>query len=239
MQVRDISLAKIGSTFPDGSNMRGNLFIPNPTNSSITLGQVVQNLFVDGKPIGNTTIQNMVLVPGDNLIPMTSISDQAAVTALVTGKYKTGIFPVEARTASVIYNFQHLPYFEAAMGKTPVMTTLDVAAAMKRDLGLDLALMANTLAGGTTAPKGTTTLPKTTTPATGGAAAGTAPKATVPKAVTPPAGGAVAPAAGGAAAAAPAVPKAPVAGGAAAPAAGGAAVAPAAAPVPANPPKRV
>jgi len=111
---------------PGQPNMQGTLVIPNQSLMTLTLGTVVQDLFVDNELIGNTTIPDLTLKPGDNRIPMTSISDQAAVIKLISTKYKDGKLTVEARTTSIKYKGETLPYYEAAMKATPLFTTLDL-----------------------------------------------------------------------------------------------------------------
>jgi len=134
-----ISLAPL----PDGTNMNGTLVIPNPSPMTITLGDVVQDLFVEGKFIGNTTIKNLTLKPGSNRVPMTSVSDQAVVINLVSSKYTNGILPIEARTSSISYKGQRLEYFEAAMKATPLHTDLNIGPALKA-MGIDISVFGKT-----------------------------------------------------------------------------------------------
>ncbi|KAF2675290.1 hypothetical protein BT63DRAFT_420503 [Microthyrium microscopicum] len=109
----NVSLTK----FPDGSNMQGRIMIPNPSVMTLEIGDLVQDISSNGTPIGNTTINNVVLRPGKNYFEMASSSDQAAViTILSADKTKSGILPITAKTISVTNKAgQHLPYFEAAM----------------------------------------------------------------------------------------------------------------------------
>jgi hypothetical protein len=160
---------------PGQPNMEGTLIIPNPSPMTLTLGDVVQELFVDNQRIGNTTINNLTLKPGDNSIPMSSVADQAVVIKLISSKYKNGTLPIEARTVSIMYNNKTLPYFQAAMQATPLYTNLDVGPALKA-AGVDISVFSNPVSS---APSGSGT---STTSATSSAA--TAPSTT---SVTPPA----------------------------------------------------
>jgi hypothetical protein len=118
--------------------MRGQVFIPNPSNMTIELGTVTQNVFVDDKKIGIATIPNLKLVPGDNLVPMSTVADQAAVILAITSKYPSGDLPVTIiGNTSVNAKGEHLPYFEKALQANVMHTTLKLGAALKA-AGLDL-----------------------------------------------------------------------------------------------------
>jgi hypothetical protein len=119
--------------------MHGTIYIPNPSVMTLTIGDMVQDIYVDGKIIGNTTINEVVLRPGPNSFQMQSFTNQAVVIPLITDKYTNGILPIEARTRSITYKGVHLPYFEKAMEATPVYIDLDISAALKA-VGLDVAM---------------------------------------------------------------------------------------------------
>ncbi|KAF2099372.1 hypothetical protein NA57DRAFT_55343 [Rhizodiscina lignyota] len=140
VQTFNISLEPLS----DGSNIQGSVFIPNPSVLTITMGNVTLNLAVDKTPIGTSTIQNVVLKPGDNVLPMRGISDQAAVLNLITSKYKDGILPVNITGNSSVYNGQHLPYYEAALQSNVMNTQLDVGKALAQ-IGINI----SSLTGGT------------------------------------------------------------------------------------------
>ena len=115
----------------DGSNLKGFVYIPNPSPMTLTFGTVVQDTYVDGQKIGNTTIDNMVLAPGDNYLPMRGSSDQGAVINLISTKYKNGILPITVVGNSVVYDGQHLPYYEEALKTANLTASLDVGTALK------------------------------------------------------------------------------------------------------------
>jgi hypothetical protein len=135
-EVRNITITLVPEA--DGTNMRGQVFIPNPSPMTIELGTVSQNVFVDGKSIGVATIPNLTLKPGDNLVPMSSASDQAAVIVAITSKYPDGNLPVTIiGNSSVNAKGEHLVYFEKALAANKMTTTLKLGAALKA-AGLDL-----------------------------------------------------------------------------------------------------
>ncbi|EEH42923.2 uncharacterized protein PADG_07743 [Paracoccidioides brasiliensis Pb18] len=102
----------------DGTNMLGEVFIPNPSVLTLTLGDVTLNLSVDGKEIGTSTLPNLVIKPGNNTVKMRSAVDVAKVFPFVSGKdakYKNGVIPVSIVGKSAIYNGKELPYFTKAL----------------------------------------------------------------------------------------------------------------------------
>jgi hypothetical protein len=68
----------------DGSNMIGNVSIPNPSVITFDLGNVTMNLSVDGQPIGYSLLPNLVIKPGYNFVPMQSTVNQSTVITLIT-----------------------------------------------------------------------------------------------------------------------------------------------------------
>jgi len=171
-QVRNITLSLLPEA--DGTNMRGQVYIPNPSPMTIQMGTVTQNIFVEGKQIGVATIPNLQLKPGDNLIPMQSVSDQPAVISLISTKYKDGNLPIEIVGNSSIYNGQHLPYFEKALQANKLSTTLQLGSALKA-IGLDLSLMGSS--GGGSSGGVTSAAPAATTPVARPITSSTPPKA--------------------------------------------------------------
>lgn len=129
----------------NGNNMNGTVSIPNPSDLTVVLGNLTQNVMVDGDKIGEAYLDNVVIRPGDNHFNMTSRTDQAAVIALLTTRFQDGMLPVQIVGNYTIYNGEHLPYYEAAFAAHEMETTLDVGQALA---GLGLPLSALTGGGG-------------------------------------------------------------------------------------------
>ena len=127
---------------PDGTNMVGEVSIPNPTVLTLAMGNVTFfNLLPasasgPATTIGNSTLENLVLKPGNNIIPMKSIVDQTMVIEAIATTYKDGKLPVDIIGVSSIYNGQHLTYYEKALQGLTQHVTLDVGSALKA-IGVD------------------------------------------------------------------------------------------------------
>jgi len=103
------------------------------------MGQVIQNVFVDGQLIGNNTFADLTLNPGNNTVIFTGISNQTAVINLISKKYTNGILPVTMIANSSVYNGRHLPYFEEALSSLVLKAELDIGTALAA-IGIDIGL---------------------------------------------------------------------------------------------------
>ena len=121
----------------DGSNMVGNVSIPNPTVMTLSMGNVTffSSLSATSSsppvPIGNVSIDNLVLTPGANTLPMRAQVDQGTVVGALINTYHDGMVPMDIVGNTAIYDGQHLPYFEAALQSLTQHVTLDVGSAIK------------------------------------------------------------------------------------------------------------
>ena len=124
---------------PDGTNMVGTVLIPNPTVLTLSMGNVTFNNYIHGTKtlIGNSTLSNLVLKPGNNTMPMKSIVDQALVITQLTTNFKNGMLPIDIVGLSAVYEGQHLPYFEKALQGLTQSITLDVGSALMK-IGLNI-----------------------------------------------------------------------------------------------------
>ena len=141
---------------PDGSNMIGEVSIPNPSVMTLSMGNVTFNNFLPATPsspripIGISTLNNLVLVPGVNSVQMRSVINQTLVIGAMADTYKGGMLPVEIVGDSSMYDGQHLPYYEKALQGLTQKVTLNVGAALN-DAGVDPKSLA-LLGGGASPP---------------------------------------------------------------------------------------
>ena len=116
---------------PDGTNMVGTVSIPNPSPITVAMGNVTMNIYNQGVFLGTSTLANLTLMPGNNSVPMTSITNQTQVLTLITEQYKDGLLPIDIVGNSSVYNGVHLTYFEQALASVTQHVTLDVGSALK------------------------------------------------------------------------------------------------------------
>lgn len=138
LDITDLKiLSGQGSVLEDGSNLIGNVHIPNPSFFTLDLGNITMNLAIDGTAIGTSLLPNMVLKPGNNTFAMQSKVSQLEVLQLVRSKYNNGIVPLEITGNSSVYNGQHLEYFEAAIRSNTVKLDLNLGPALK-EIGINV-----------------------------------------------------------------------------------------------------
>jgi len=68
--------------------------------------------------VGNTTINDMTLVPGSNTLPMTGIVDQVLIASSLNA---TGWVTLSIQGESAIYNGQHLTYYVRYLPPIPLI----------------------------------------------------------------------------------------------------------------------
>jgi len=117
--------------------MVGNALIPNPSVLTVDLGDVVADLYADSVYVGNATLNNVVLQPGDNTIPLKAAANTSAILPLVLSKYKNGVIPIEIRGRTVTKNGVRLPYYEEPLKASPINFQMDLTSTLAA-LGIPL-----------------------------------------------------------------------------------------------------
>ena len=117
--------------------MLGTALIPNPSVMSIDLGDVETDFYVDDILIGNGTLANVYLKPGNNSVPLKAVANTAAILPLVMSKYTNAVLPIEVRGRSVTKNGVRLTYYEEALKSKPFQLPLDLGPTLKT-LGIPL-----------------------------------------------------------------------------------------------------
>ncbi|KIW16576.1 hypothetical protein PV08_03764 [Exophiala spinifera] len=139
--VTDFNL--IMTAHPDNYNSNGTVLIPNPSVTTYEMGNMTMDMYVGNVSIGNSTLENVVLRPGNNSIPLLALTNQTAVGLLLFTNYKSGIFPIEIVNRGVVSNGQHLPYYEQPLQAKNLTVKLNVIDVLER-AGLAQALGINT-----------------------------------------------------------------------------------------------
>jgi len=124
----------------NGYNMNGTVYIPNPSVMTISMGNLTLNLAVNGKAMGQTYLNDLVLKPGNNTIPMLANVNQAAILTMFSSSdnpYKDGIVPFQITGNSSVYHGKNLEYFTKALAANNLTVNLNVYQALK-EAGLDL-----------------------------------------------------------------------------------------------------
>lgn len=103
---------------------------------TLTMGNITLNLAVDGKLMGQSYLDNLILRPGNNTAPMTSSVDVTAVvrSLLLDSAYEDGVVPFVVTGASSFYHGMELPYFTKALRALNLTVNLNVSRALSQIL---------------------------------------------------------------------------------------------------------
>lgn len=138
LSIEDIKiLSGSKNVLPDGSNLVGNVIIPNPSVMTLELGNVTMNLSIDDKAIGIAVLKDLVLKPGTNNSTLTCKVEQLDVIEFITKKYKDGVIPLDIIGNSSVRNGEHLEYFEEAIKSNTIKIKLALGPAL-RAIGLNI-----------------------------------------------------------------------------------------------------
>ncbi|KAE8381650.1 hypothetical protein BDV26DRAFT_278645 [Aspergillus bertholletiae] len=121
----------------DGTNLRGTATLPNHSVVTFALGNVTLDLKTANIVVGQGYLDNVVLSPGNNTMPLRATLSiktvlenlvdilGAQATALMNGKLE-----ISASGNSTVYNGKHIPYFEEVLNnltltaQVPILTIL-------------------------------------------------------------------------------------------------------------------
>jgi hypothetical protein len=106
----NVTDVKVNISAPAGvPNLKGYAYIPNPSVMTIAMGNVTLSLSTaKAGVVGNSTIYDMTLVPGNNTLTMTGTLNQTLITESLNS---TGFVDLIITGQSAVFNGQHLTYY--------------------------------------------------------------------------------------------------------------------------------
>ncbi|KAL1988072.1 hypothetical protein VTN96DRAFT_1103 [Rasamsonia emersonii] len=120
----NITSSNITSVKTDGTAMMsGTVYIPNPSVLTVAMGNITLDLSANGTHIGQSFLNDLTLVPGDNTVPMTSNVNLTQATRFLKGNVLT----IDIRGNKSEYNGQEIPYFSQALASNQLTTQLNIA----------------------------------------------------------------------------------------------------------------
>ncbi|OGM49896.1 hypothetical protein ABOM_001520 [Aspergillus bombycis] len=133
----------------DGTNLRGTATLPNHSVVTFALGNVTLNLKTADIIIGQGYLENVVLKPGNNTMPLratlnirTVLENLIDIVGAQASALMDGKLEISASGNSTVYNGKHIPYFEEVLNnltitaRVPIMTILSDTLAGLRNSGL-------------------------------------------------------------------------------------------------------
>lgn len=121
----------------DGTNLVGNATLPNPSVLTIEIGTITLDIKSGDLVIGNATLEDLTIKPGDNKHPLKAILDfdtiienLGTVLKSQASLLKTGNLTLDTITKSVVWENETVPYYTKVMSEltlpaqVPIMDTL-------------------------------------------------------------------------------------------------------------------
>ncbi|KAJ5124073.1 uncharacterized protein N7515_007898 [Penicillium bovifimosum] len=141
-KLKGFAITEFHIMFPpvNGIGMNGTVSIPNPTVMTIAMGNVTFDLSLDGHYLGETRLHDLVLKPGENIVPIVGTVDHGYVISFLTSKknpYKDGILPFDIAGNKSVYAGKELSYYTKALRANTLHVKLDVVGAL-RDVNVTL-----------------------------------------------------------------------------------------------------
>ena len=125
----------------DGTNLIGNTTLPNPSVLHLQVGTINLNLKAGDIVIGNASLQDVTLVPGDNVYPLkgildlkTVIKNLAAVLEAEASAIKSGNLSINAVTTSVVWNNTLVPYYTDVLRELTLTASVGLADILKNTI---------------------------------------------------------------------------------------------------------
>jgi hypothetical protein len=120
----NVTGAKLNTSAVTGPNLNGYAVIPNPSKMTIEMGNVTLILSTASQGvIGNSTINDMTLVPGTNTLPMSATVNQTLVIASLDSN---GYIAMEILGKYSVRNGIHLTYYEQALASNKLTLQMNV-----------------------------------------------------------------------------------------------------------------
>lgn len=137
--LSDVSLVPTRS---DGTNLVGNVTLPNPSILTLEIGTIVLDVKSGDLVIGNATIENLTLKPGNHANPMTGILDLGLIlrnigTVLAdqgSSIKENGSLSLVSTTRTVTWNGTQVPYYTTVMSELPLTATLPILDTLRNTI---------------------------------------------------------------------------------------------------------
>lgn len=128
----------------DGSNLIANLTLPNPTVLTFEVGTIVLDLKSGDTDliIGNATVSDVTLKPGNNTFPLRGVLDIKTVVGNLTqvlasqgSSLRDGSLSLTAVTRSIVSNGTLIPYYTNVLSSLPLVANVGIGDILKNTLG--------------------------------------------------------------------------------------------------------
>lgn len=112
--------------------------MPNPSVLTIQIGDIVLDIKAGDLVIGNATVKDLTLKPGDNVSPMTGVLDLSTILTNLGDVLKSqssllssGNLTLDTITRSVVWNGEEVPYYTKVMSELTLVAKVPIAETLK------------------------------------------------------------------------------------------------------------
>jgi len=126
----------------DGTNLKGTIVIPNYSIVTFELGNVTLNMITGDLVIGQATLQNTLLRPGNNTMALTGIIDiktvfenLAEILISQSSALKSGNLEITATGNTVVFNGEHITYYENVLKQVRLTAQMPILSILTDSLG--------------------------------------------------------------------------------------------------------
>ncbi|KAH8881400.1 hypothetical protein GQ53DRAFT_588238, partial [Thozetella sp. PMI_491] len=127
---------------PDGTNIIGNLSLPNWSDLTLGLGNVTLNALAGDLIIGKVSVFNVLIPPGNNSLPFRGeiflpviLSNLGEVIMASSDALKRGAIAIGASGNSTIVNGEHITYLESVLNTKHLVTEIPILQLLGDVLG--------------------------------------------------------------------------------------------------------
>ncbi|KAJ5552740.1 hypothetical protein N7494_002118 [Penicillium frequentans] len=125
----------------DGTNLIGNATLPNPSVITLEIGTIILDVKAGDLVIGNATLEDVTLRPGDNIFPLrgvldikTVIKNLAAVIKAEASAIKAGNLTINAVTTSIVWNGTLVPYYTDILKELTLTASIGLGGVLKNTI---------------------------------------------------------------------------------------------------------
>lgn len=118
--------------------MIGNINLPNPSVLTIQIGDIVLDIKSGDLVIGNATVKDLTLKPGDNVSPVTGVLDLTTILMNLgevlksqASLFSSGNLTLDTITRSVVWNNEEVPYYTKVMSELTLVAQVPLAETLK------------------------------------------------------------------------------------------------------------
>ncbi|KAJ5220250.1 hypothetical protein N7468_009454 [Penicillium chermesinum] len=123
----------------DGTNLLGNATLPNPSVLTLEIGQIVLEVKSGDLVIGNATLEDVILRPGNNTFPVKGILDIPTILQNIGQvladqgpSIKQGSLSLVSTTRTVKWNGTVVPYYTDVMSQLPLTAKVGLVSTVKK-----------------------------------------------------------------------------------------------------------